>query len=364
MIFYIILFFLSTTISLFADGSNSSTSNLQRGTAHLVPTQKCPYLDIVTTKLERLIENGPTPSEDTDAYWLSQMQKLKKDKDFDMFLKEFSRNFCQKISYPYVFYFVVDYNAQDVKLKIYKALEEVYYNQRAEGKLLKFCKDKGDGQLKAVCAADLSALADSQFANKNYKRAFELYNEAEIYDNLGISQFHIAYMYQQGLGTNQDLFTSLQWYEKSLQLTTDNDLRAKILNNIGGSYKNISDYVKAFQCYQQSAMMGYSLAQYNLAIMYASGSGTLQDFKQAYAWITIALLQGFPGVPQAQEKADNIKNSLIIKLAASQPEEMSAAKILAEQYYNKYVLHLPDKKPKEKNLFEKFKNALEAFNAT
>ncbi len=38
--------------------------------------------------------------------------------------------------------------------------------------------------------------------------------------------------------------------------------------------------------------------------LYANGYGTIQDNKEAYAWVSVAFAQGFPGLPQKQVEGE------------------------------------------------------------
>lgn len=53
------------------------------------------------------------------------------------------------------------------------------------------------------------------------------------------------------------------------------------------------DYKRAFEWYQQSANQGFAPAQFELALMYDTGTGISQDFKKAEYWYLKAAKQGY-----------------------------------------------------------------------
>ncbi len=55
------------------------------------------------------------------------------------------------------------------------------------------------------------------------------------------------------------------------------------------SYKN---YKQAVSWYQKAAEQGLTIAQNNLGVMYANGTGVAQDNKQAVSWYQKAAEQG------------------------------------------------------------------------
>jgi TPR repeat protein len=55
------------------------------------------------------------------------------------------------------------------------------------------------------------------------------------------------------------------------------------------------DYAQAAQCYGQAAEQNHSLAQFNLAVMYAQGQGVLRDEAKSLLWMTRAAAAGDAG---------------------------------------------------------------------
>ncbi|MBV8145105.1 MAG: SEL1-like repeat protein [Gammaproteobacteria bacterium] len=67
------------------------------------------------------------------------------------------------------------------------------------------------------------------------------------------------------------------------------------------------EYERAFHDYRELAELGQSVAQYNLAIMYANGQGARQSDINAYAWASVAAENG---QPDAKLLADRLRPQL------------------------------------------------------
>jgi TPR repeat protein len=52
------------------------------------------------------------------------------------------------------------------------------------------------------------------------------------------------------------------------------------------------DYKEAVKLFLPLAEQGYTLAQYNLGLMYANGQGVPQDYKEAFKWWSLSAEQG------------------------------------------------------------------------
>ena len=72
---------------------------------------------------------------------------------------------------------------------------------------------------------------------------------------IGLAQYNLGFMYDNGEGVPQDYKEAVKWYRKS-------------------------------------AEQGHAIAQSNLGVMYAKGKGVPQDYKQAYAWWSVAKVNG------------------------------------------------------------------------
>ena len=55
--------------------------------------------------------------------------------------------------------------------------------------------------------------------------------------------------------------------------------------DVGMSALRRQDYEAAFEQLEKAAKLGNKVAQYNLALLYMNGSGTSQDYAQAYSQV-------------------------------------------------------------------------------
>ena len=85
------------------------------------------------------------------------------------------------------------------------------------------------------------------------------------------------------------------------------------------------DFKEAVKWYQKAADQGYATAQYSLGVMYGEGSGVLQDDVTAYAWWDISAANG-------QEKARIFKGLAAKELTA---EEIAKAEELVKEMVGK-----------------------------
>ena len=99
------------------------------------------------------------------------------------------------------------------------------------------------------------------------------------------SQFDLASMYDNGLGTKRDAAEAARWYHRS-------------------------------------AMQGMHMAQYNLATMYEEGTGVAKDLVQAYFFYALASNGGPP-------YADRNRKSVGRRLS---PTELEQARRLAQDF--------------------------------
>lgn len=83
---------------------------------------------------------------------------------------------------------------------------------------------------------------------------------------------------------------------------------------------------KAFQHIERSSKLGNKLAQYELALLYAQGLGTKQDFLQAYIWLNVA--------SEVKEKRWNELLDKISKLFTN--EQKATFQPLVNEYISNY----------------------------
>ena len=134
----------------------------------------------------------------------------------------------------------------------------------------------------APVADELTQALDN-YENGNFLSAAVLLQSLAEKDN-AVAQYHLAFMYFNGDGLNQDEDTAAYWFERA-------------------------------------ARNGHAAAQDTLAYLYLNGRGLPADPVVAYAWYTLAADNG---IFLAQEIIDMLEQ----QLAA---EDLIAARLLAEE---------------------------------
>jgi len=187
-----------------------------------------------------------------------------------------------------------------------------------------------------------SALHD--FDLKNYNEAFTLFKKAAPNDVSGTADSVIAIMSWERLIPHvhnvSNAKSTVFWGKKALPKIRSNALRKYIItfmsdayNDIGVAHAKQHNYVVAFQYYKKAAKMGCADGQYNLGVLYAAGRGTIQDYKKAYAWISVGIAVGLNRKNDAV--ATKIQSGISQYLYAQ--GSLSKAKNLAKKYYKLYV---------------------------
>ncbi len=92
------------------------------------------------------------------------------------------------------------------------------------------------------------------------------------------------------------------------------------------------DYATAYAEFLQAAQQGNIHAQGKLGGLYLYGVGVEKNYIQAYAWLDLAAGQG-------DSAAEKFRDAVSAQLTIPQMRE---AAVLAEDYYDKYVLPFKD----------------------
>ena len=75
------------------------------------------------------------------------------------------------------------------------------------------------------------------------------------------------------------------------------------------------NYKRAIQYYTKSAKQGYAKAQHDLGLIYSNGTGLeMQDYKQAYIWLNLAVCNGF-------EAGRSIRDDIKMRMSLDDIEE-------------------------------------------
>ena len=136
--------------------------------------------------------------------------------------------------------------------------------------------------------------ASLAYNEKDYATAFDYYQKvSEGQEPLYIASamHHMAYMYENGLGVEQDYTKAMEWYNKEAELGN-----SSAMNNIGWLYENglgvEQDYAKAMEWYEKAAELGNIDGTYNIGLLYYKGEGVEQDYAKAMEWWEKAVESG------------------------------------------------------------------------
>jgi len=145
--------------------------------------------------------------------------------------------------------------------------------------------------------------AHNYYDKKNYKSAFINYKKAS---DLGIpkAQYYLANMYLEGQGSTKNKTEAIMWLKKSADGGFSPAQVAMGLRNQFG-IDVAKDLAKAYNLFLLAAKADDPDGQYYLAILIATGQGTVKNSKKALEWFRIAQSNGFP-VPQNLLSPDGV----------------------------------------------------------
>lgn len=229
------------------------------------------------------------------------------------------------------------------------------------------------------CRKGLSNIADRYYEENKIDYAFNLYKQYCTYD---IFQSHCTYELLKKGELLTDRKQAIKHYELALSISKDNypaqiflgsayldentpeslnkaiyqlekakknlsnynnvedtdfkeNINGKLANlshNIAVAYNKLGNKVKSFEFFLDAAKYNSPQDQLIVADCYVRGYGVPIDYVTAYAWISIALLQGLD--KNYEHDAEILKKHLLDSLSASQ---FAKAKSLEEKYYETYV---------------------------
>lgn len=131
------------------------------------------------------------------------------------------------------------------------------------------------------------------FKRRDYAEAFKEFRQPAKQGN-AVAQFKLGYMYDAGLGVEQNKAEAFSWFKKS---AAQGDADAQ--GYLGMMYANGSgvkqDKVEAVKWYRLAANLGNGDAQLSLARAYYNGEGVEQSNDEAERWASKAAGQAEPG---------------------------------------------------------------------
>lgn len=135
--------------------------------------------------------------------------------------------------------------------------------------------------------------------SQDYTAAVEWYRKAAEQD-CGEAQFNLGFCYWKGKGLTQNTDKAIYWLTKAseneyedadevleeIRQSSPNldNMSAEELYRKGNEYYDNEDYVKAVDCYQRAADMGYASAQNDLGYCYDHGKGVEENKRIAVIW--------------------------------------------------------------------------------
>jgi hypothetical protein len=168
--------------------------------------------------------------------------------------------------------------------------------------------------------------ARQAFQRKHYDVAFRTFNE--IFQVSEVARFHLAKMYEQGLGVAQNPKRAIRNYSSAAEHGSIEAMKA-----LGTLFSNGmllgKNYKEAFRWFHQAAIAGDAEAQGRIALMYKNGQGVAADLAAASAWLDIScakkignicsLREGFSLTPEQLRKSQllTVKYQKMIMQSAS-----------------------------------------------
>ena len=123
---------------------------------------------------------------------------------------------------------------------------------------------------------------EGRILERNEEKAIAFLEKAAI--GSPKAQTYLAYIYLVGDGIEKDVEKGEYWLDKAMQ---QNDPLAFCMQ--GTRYYHgdgvIKNFQKAFQLFENSALLGHIPAQYYLAKLFLIGRGVKKDFKKAFHWM-------------------------------------------------------------------------------
>ena len=168
--------------------------------------------------------------------------------------------------------------------------------------------------------------ARQAFQRKHYDVAFRSFNEISQVSE--VAKYHLAKMYEQGLGVVQNPKRAIRNYSSAAEHGSIEAMKA-----LGTLFSNGmllgKNYKEAFRWFHQAAIAGDTESQGRIALMYKNGQGIASDNAEAKAWLDIycaekagnicSLREGFSLTPEQLRKSQllTVKYQKMIMQSAS-----------------------------------------------
>lgn len=173
-------------------------------------------------------------------------------------------------------------------------LAELYHKVEHYGKAF-FWFEKSAQQGHATAQTTLGTMYFyGQGTNQSYKKAFQWYKKAAE-QNHRIGQFDLAMAYYEGKGVAINKKKALYYFEKSAEQGFIN-AQLLLVHIYSADFKN---YSKSFAWCSKAAAQGSAIAQYQLALYYRDGKGTIANSTKEKYWMTKAANNGLEKAKEA-----------------------------------------------------------------
>lgn len=124
----------------------------------------------------------------------------------------------------------------------------------------------------------------------DYQEAYRWLEKSAEQENRN-AQYMLAYMYDLGLGVEQNYEEEYKWLEKSAE--QENEAAQYMLAHMYYYGKGMEEnYQEAFRWYSKSAENEYSSAQNSLGDMYYFGQGVEKNYQEAFKWYSKSAEKG------------------------------------------------------------------------
>jgi TPR repeat protein len=120
---------------------------------------------------------------------------------------------------------------------------------------------------------------------QDYTQALKFLQTAAFSGNDTAAWALLGYMYALGLGVDADIPKAEEYFQRGIE-----DGLGK--NGLGYLKFQNKEYPESFRLFNESALAGSSDGMFNLASLYLTGTGVIQNFQKAFMWFTEALRRG------------------------------------------------------------------------
>lgn len=128
-----------------------------------------------------------------------------------------------------------------------------------------------------------------EFVERDYETAFSLFKLASRWNekDASPSEWYIYWCYKEGLGTEPDLKTAVEWVQKGANRECPMSMAELGRMHMYGEFVD-RDFQKGTQLLQKAAIAGEAHAQFFLGIAFQNGNGVPHDEGEAIRWFYLA----------------------------------------------------------------------------